>query len=136
MCAQATIARTKGAAFGATGRATGFHQHRTQPAITATGLAAAALASALMIAGAQAGPARKMRGAGEAAHIGTDFGHHDLSGSPLNARDRDQTFNRRGERGQQLLDPLVEFPVGFLDIVDIGQQAAYHEAMMRPEATG
>jgi hypothetical protein len=77
-----------------------------------------------------------MHGAGEAAHVGADFGHHHFGGAPLNARDRDQTFNRRCERGQQLLDAPAEFRAGFLDIVDVGQQAAYHKAMVRPKATG
>jgi len=57
-------------------------------------------------------------------------------GAPLDAWDRGQTFNRRCKRGQQLLDAPAEFRTGFLDVVDVGQQPAYHEAMVRPEATG
>jgi hypothetical protein len=55
---------------------------------------------------------------GEAAHVGADFGHHHFGGAPLNARDRDQTFNRGCERCQQLLDAPAEYSAGFLDIVD------------------
>jgi hypothetical protein len=115
---------------------TGFHQRGAYPAIASAGFAAAAFTRALMIAGTHAGPAREMRGAGEAAHVGADFGHHHFGDAPLNARDRDQTFNRGCERGQQLLDAPAEFRAGFLDIVDVGQQAAHHEAVVRSEATG
>ena len=65
-----------------------------------------------------------MRGAGKAAHVGANFSHHHFGGAPLNAWDRDQAFNRRCERGQQLLDAPAELRTGFLDVIDIRQQAA------------
>lgn len=77
-----------------------------------------------------------MRGTRELAHVDADFGQHHFGGAPLKAWDRDQTFNRLCDRGQQLLNAPAEFRASFLDVVDVGQQAAYHEAMVRPEATG
>ena len=136
MYTQATITCAEGSAFSASCGATGFHQRGAQPAIAAAGFAAAAFASTLMITGTHAGPAGEMRGAGEVAHVDADFGHQHLGGAPLNARDRDQTFNRRCERGQQLLDAPAELGAGFLEVIDVGQQAGYQEAMVSVEATG
>ena len=78
--AQVTITCAKGGALGAACGTAGFHQRGAYPAIASAGLAAAALTRALMIAGTHAGPAREMRGAGEAAHVGANFGHHHFGG--------------------------------------------------------
>jgi len=96
-----TIASAKGDVLGAAGGSTGFHQRGTQPAIAPAGLAATAFTSALMIAGTtHASPARKMRGAKKAPHIGTDFGHHDFSGSPRGLQKVRETA--RSEAGYRL----------------------------------
>jgi hypothetical protein len=46
-----------------------------------------------------------VRGGGELAHVGTDLGHDDLGGAPVDAGDGVQQRHLLSERADHLLDP-------------------------------
>src|SRR5260370_13045307 len=98
--AQATIPCAKGGVLAAACSTAGFHQRGAYPAIATAGFAAATFTCALVIAGTHAGPAREMRGPGEAAHVRADFRHHHFSGAPPNAWDRAHAVHPHCPRAQ------------------------------------
>src|SRR5262245_64255394 len=66
----------------------GLDQGGAEPAIAMASPAGAMLARALVVAGAEAGPAGGVLGSGEDAHARPEFGDEDLGGALVHAADR------------------------------------------------
>ena len=75
----------------------------------------------IALSGALAGEGGEVLGAREDAHVGADLGDDAFGAAPLNAGDRAEQLNGRGERADLLLDRLRE-PVDLLvEEVDVGE---------------
>src|SRR5689334_23010012 len=99
-------------------------------------LAAATLACALVVAGAQPGPGGQMLGAPEAAHVGADLGHQRLGHGPANAgnrvQPRDRVFN-----GSHPLGDLGAYPSeGLVEEIDVRQLLGDQKTLVGLETPG
>ncbi|HEX2319395.1 MAG TPA: hypothetical protein VHJ18_10480 [Streptosporangiaceae bacterium] len=81
------IARGEGTGSGAdAGGERGLDQGGAEPAVAMASPAGAMLAGALVVAGAEAGPAGGVLGRGEDVHVRAELGDEDLGGPLVDAR--------------------------------------------------
>src|SRR5690348_8655722 len=71
----------------AAGRPGALVERGLEPAVALSQPAAASLAGALVVAGAEAGPRGQVRAGGEAGHVGPDLRQHVLGGAAVDAGD-------------------------------------------------
>jgi hypothetical protein len=72
---------------------------------------------------------------GEPAHVQPDLADDDRRGDGADARDLIQPLRRPAERGDQLLDPGVEFGDVSADRVNAGEHLAQQEGVVIGEIT-
>ncbi len=107
--------------LGAGGGQGGFFEGPVQPLGALAGLARAAFAGRLVVAGALSGPGREFLGAREHRHVDADLGDDALGAAPLNARDAAQQLNGFFERGDLFSDRFGEAGDLFVEDVDMGE---------------
>ena len=114
----------------------GFDQRGPQPGLTLTGLAAAPFAGAQVVTRTQTGPGRQVLGGRKRGDVGPHLCQNDFGRMPLDARHRTQALDDRLIRRRQLCDALVDGGDGRTDMIQMRQQFAQHETMVRPHAPG
>src|SRR5262245_57677225 len=115
------IACGEGAGGGAdAGGEGGLDRGGAEPAVAMASPAGAMLARALMVAGAEAGPAGGVLGGGEDAHVRPEFGDEDLGGALVHAADRVQTPEQLGEGRHGAIDLGAHGLDGLVQVVDMG----------------
>src|SRR3954469_8339359 len=97
---------------------------KSQPLGPVAGLARAALAGRLVVAGAAAGPGREVPRGRELGHVGADLGEDALRAAALDAGHRAQQFNRRRERADLFLDHAGELFDLLVEEIDVAQDRA------------
>src|SRR5262249_52203562 len=117
--AQARILSAEIGTPGAAGSPAAFHEQRLEPPIALAGLACLALASALIVPGADASPRGQMRRRRKPTHVDADFCNYRLrslaadAGNGLQARHVTSIWAHGG------LHPLVQSRDGRLQIFDV-----------------
>jgi len=91
----------------------GFFERDPQPFGALAGVARAAFAGGLVVAGAAASPRGEVSGGGEQAHVGADLSDHHLGAAFGDAGDRGGELDAWRERAELLLDRFGE-PVDVL----------------------
>ena len=71
---------------------------------------------------------------GEAAHVDADLGDDHLGGAPLDAGDRAEQLNRRGERGELRLDLVGEQLDLLVEEVEVGEDRRDDQRVLGIEA--
>src|SRR5579875_2942616 len=102
-----------------------------EPLAPFTGPAGATLAGGLVVAGTLPGPGRQVAGRREHAHIEADLGDDVFGGAPLDARAGTQQLNRRGERGELLLDRVGDALYLLLEEVDVREDGVDQQRVQR-----
>lgn len=121
--------------LGSAGRPRGFGQTTPEPAIPLGGLAALALPSALVVAGAQTGPGREVCRGGELLHVRPDLSDQVLRRPLLDPRDGRQPLDGFLKRARHLLDPIVESCDLRIEEFKVIEQGLEEEPMVVPDAT-
>ena len=78
----------------------------------------------------------RCRAVGEAGHVGADLADDALGAAALDAGDRAQQLNRRRERADLLLDHAGELLDLLVEEVDVAQDRADPQPVMRVEVPG
>src|SRR5206468_7092046 len=116
------------------GRPGALDQHLAQPAVALGGLAGAALAAGEVVARAAARPRRQVPSGGEGAHVGTDLGDDRLGGALADPGDGVQPVTGHGERGDHLVDAVVEAGDGALQVFQVPQRQPDQQGVVVAEA--
>src|SRR5215204_7681894 len=114
----------------------GLLEREVQPLGPVAGLARAALAGRLVVAGAPAGPRCQMPRGRKARHVGADLTDDALRAAALDAGHRAHQLNRRRERADLLLDHAGELFDLTVEEIDVAQDRADPEPVMRVEVSG
>src|SRR3954466_7701776 len=96
----------------------------------------AALAGALVVAGAEPSPGDQVAGGREAAHVDADLGDDDLRGQVTEAGDRAQQPDRLTKRVEIAVHLLVDLGNGDLQGIDLTQVQAQQEAVALGDTAG
>jgi hypothetical protein len=95
--------------------------------------AGAMLARALVVAGAVAGPAGRVLGGGEDAHVRAELGDQDLGGALVHAADGVEARELLGEGRHGAIDLGAHGLDGLVQVVEVGEELADEEGVVGAE---
>src|SRR5262245_17274752 len=118
------------------GPASAIHEGLAQDAVGKAGTATQAFAGTLVIAGAEAGPGRRMAGSWETRHVAPEFGDDRLRGAAGDAGDGVEPRDRLGVGGGARRDAAIAGRDRRVEELDVAQELVEHEAVMSSDAPG
>src|SRR5690349_17182901 len=104
--------------------------------VALAGAAGQASPGGLVVARTQPSPGRQVGRGREPRHVDPQLGDQDLGGPPPDPRDRAQQPQLLGERGQNLLDPLVQPVDHGREVVDVVQVQPGQQGVLVAEPPG
>jgi len=93
-------------------------------------MAAALLAGALVVAGAEAGPGGEMSVGWETGGVCSHLGQNRLCGASADAGNGLEVGEGMVKRAKALLDLAAEAAYGLIQVVDMGEVLADHQALV------
>lgn len=132
----AAIASGQPAVFPPNGPKGRSNQRGPKLAVALTGLAALALACALMMARTDPSPTAEMPIRGKRRQVDADLGHDPFNRALVHPRDRIQRLDQGRGRAEVLLDLLAQTCDRLFEVIQRRQELADQKPMMPPKAPG
>lgn len=114
----------------------GLDESGLEPRVALSELRGSALAGALVVPGAEAGPGDEMTGGGKARHIETDLGDDSPGHGIADAGNRGQERDLDSKGLEKFSDSLLDEAHGCFDGVDLGEVELEQEAVVVTDLAG